>query len=181
MPYKLAVIGDSNGNDQKIRALSWEIGREIANNNLTLLTGGCNGYPFAAAEGALHVNGKVIGISPARDINEHIDYYKFPTAERMEINCTGLGIPTRNHQLVRESDAIIIINGKIGTLNEFSLAFYYKKIIGVLLKSGGIIDLIPHIVLACDRGDDKERMVFYENPVNLVKHVVMMLNKTKKS
>lgn len=175
MKYKIAVCGDGKGADQRVKALSWEVGHEIANNNCMLITGACNGYPNAAVEGALHVKGKVIGISPAKSIQEHIQYYKFPTNNNMEITCTGLGIPGRNPIIIKEADAVIFIGGRIGTLNEFTLAFHEKKIMGVLMNSGGIIDLIPHIILACDRGDDKNRIVFYEHPVNIVKHVLMLL------
>ena len=45
---------------------------------------------------------------------------------------TGSGYSGRNLQLTRTSDAVIVGCGRIGTLNEFTIAFEDNKPIGVL-------------------------------------------------
>ena len=136
---KIAIIG--SGRDHKINSeiaeKAKEIGREIARNNAIVVTGGCTGYPYAAVKGASELKGKSLAISPAANKEEHIERYSFP-ADFSEITYTGLGIPLRNKEVVDNSDAVVIIGGEIGTLNEFTFAVYGKKTIGVLIGSGGI-------------------------------------------
>ncbi|MBI2661188.1 hypothetical protein HYX09_02860 [Candidatus Woesearchaeota archaeon] len=84
---------------------------------------------------------------------------------------TGLGIPERNLPLVKGSDAVIIIAGQIGTLNEFTIAFQEKKRIGVLSGSGGITEMLGPIAETCDneRYNMKNKVIYSDNPKELVK------------
>jgi len=145
---KIAICGAGFSDDNLLLEKAKNIGREIAKHNHILLSGGCRGYPYAAVRGALLEGGKVIAYSPAKDEEEHKLKYDFPIDSNVEYVFTGLGIPERNISLVKAADATIFISGKIGTLNEFTIAFKEKKIIGVL-RSGGITDLIPKIVEIC--------------------------------
>ncbi len=170
---KIAVCGASLPPFEKnILKKSFEIGKEIAANKHVLRFGGCWGYPYEAAKGAFENNGKVIAISPAKNKEEHINNYKFPAKNFTEVDYTGLGIPSRNIPLVVNSDAIIIISGQIGTLNEFTIAFYYKKPIGVLKGSSGITNLVKEIAEVCSRVREKDKIVYEKEP----KILVMKLN-----
>src|SRR3989338_598458 len=121
---KIAVCGSSLVTDKEIAKKAFEMGREIAKSNALLLTGAGKGYPYEAAKGAFSADGKVFGVSPAKSKEEHESTYNFPTEDFTEIEYTGLGIPGRNFPLVKEADAIIIVSGQIGSLNEFTIAFY---------------------------------------------------------
>lgn len=168
---KIAVCGTSIGEiRQEILKKSNEVGKEIAEKKHTLMFGACLGYPYGAAKGAFRNNGRVIGISPAKDKEEHISKYNFPLDSMTELKFTGLGIPERNIPLVKGSDAVIIISGQIGTLNEFTLAFQEKKPIGILRGSGGITGLLGKITEICDneRYNMKKRIVFNRNPKELI-------------
>ena len=151
---KIAISGSGSGKDHSIVAKAKELGREIAKNKHTLLTGGCHGYPYAALRGALVEGGKIIVYSPGKDQEEHITRYGFPIDEGVEYIYTGLGIPERNIPLVKAADAIIFLDGKIGTLNEFCIAFHEQKKIGVL-KAGKLQELIPKIAEICDKRGEK--------------------------
>lgn len=154
---------------------SYEIGKYIALNNYTLRFGGCWGYPYEAARGAFEHKGKVISVSPAKDRKEHISKYNFPLDNFTEIDYTGLGKPGRNLPLVLNSNAIIIIGGQIGTLNEFSIAFHEKKPIGVLKGSGGITNIIKKIGRICGRGGEKEIVVYEKETKILVRKLGNLL------
>ncbi|MBI3035041.1 LOG family protein [Candidatus Woesearchaeota archaeon] len=167
---KIAICGASLPPFDKIALKkAYEIGKDIALNNHTLRFGGCWGYPYEAAKGAFESKGKVTAISPAKDREEHAAIYKFPTDNFTEISCTGLGIPGRNLPLVMGSDAVIIISGQIGTLNEFTIAFHQKKPIGVLEGSGGITSLIKEIAKICKKVGEEDRIVYEEEPKELVR------------
>ena len=167
---KISICGASlQPFDKGILKKAYEIGREIAVNNHVLRFGGCWGYPYEAAKGAFENKGKVIAISPAKDKEEHITQYKFPANNFTEIKYTGLGIPGRNLPLVFGSDAIIVISGQIGTLNEFTIAFYHKKPIGILEGSGGITNLVKEIAEICSRVGEKDKIVYEKEPKELVR------------
>ena len=170
---KIAVCGQSLAplNNETFKK-SYEIGKEIAARKHILRFGGCWGYPYEAAKGAFENKGKVIAISPAKNKNEHISKYKFPINNFTEINYTGLGIPGRNLTLVNDSDAVIIISGQIGTLNEFTTAFYLKKPIGVLKGSSGITNIIKKIAEICDKNDEKDKIVYEKEPKKLVDKLI---------
>ena len=173
---KIAVCGSSNNASKDIAKKAFEIGKELAKNNVLVLTGAGNGYPYEAAKGAFSGKGKVFGISPAKDKEEHISKYSFPADAFTEIEYTGLGIPGRNFPLVREADAIIIISGQIGSLNEFTIAFHDAKPIGILSSSGGITGTLKEISKICDKNGESENAVYSSSPKELVQLVINKLN-----
>ncbi|MBI3027196.1 LOG family protein [Candidatus Woesearchaeota archaeon] len=162
--------------DKVILKKAYQIGKEIASNRHVLRFGGCWGYPYGAAKGAFENNGRVVAISPAKNKSEHLSKYKFPTDNFTEINYTDLGIPGRNLPLVIESDAIIIISGQIGTLNEFTIAFHQKKAIGILERSGGITDIVKEIVKICKKVDEEDKIVYEYEPKTLIEKLNHMNN-----
>ena len=174
---KIAVCGASLPPfDKSVLKKAYEIGKEIAGNNNTLRFGGCWGYPYEAAKGAFENNGKVIAISPAKNKEEHVNKYKFPTDNFTEIEYTGLGIPARNIPLVVNSDAILIISGQIGTLNEFTIAYYHKKPIGILEESGGITKIVKEIAKICNTVGKKDKIVYENEPKRLIEKLIRLNN-----
>ena len=172
---KIAVCGKSLPPfDKNILKKAYSVGKEIAINNHVLRFGGCWGYPYEAAKGAFDNNGKVIAISPAKNKEEHVNKYKFPLKYFDEIEYTGLGIPGRNIPLVAGSDAVIIISGQIGTLNEFTIAFHQKKIIGILKDSGGITRMVDKIIKICKKAGEKDKIVYEKNPEKLIDKLVKL-------
>ncbi len=174
---KIAICGASLPPfDRTILKKSYEIGKEVASNKNILRFGGCWGYPYEAAKGAFENKGKVIAISPGKDNKEHVEKFKFPTENITKAQYTGLGIPGRNIPLVTDSDALIIISGQIGTLNEFTLAFHQKKSIGVLEGSGGITKLIKEIAEICRKVGEEDKIVYEKEPKELVKGLTDLNN-----
>jgi len=175
---KIAVCGASENPKPEIAKKAFEIGKEIAKNNILLLTGAGKGYPYEAAKGAFSDNGKVFGVSPAKNEKDHVNTYQFPNDAFTEIEYTGLGIPGRNFPLVKEADAIIIISGQIGSLNEFTIAFHDNKVIGILKNSHGITDIIEKIAEICNKNNEKENIVYSLYPKELI---ALVLSKVSRS
>ena len=173
---KIAVCGSSLITNSEVAKKAFEIGKEIAKNSILLLTGAGKGHPYEAAKGAFSAKGKVFGISPAKNEEEHKNVYGFPTENFSEIEYTGLGIPGRNFPLVKEADAIIVVSGQIGTLNEFTIAFHDNKVVGILKDSGGITDMLDVIAEVCNKNNEKENIVYSSEPKELVKFVISKLN-----
>lgn len=170
--YKICVSGAAETGHCSPYALerATEIGREVAKHGLVLVTGATTGAPYWAAKGAKEAGGLVIGFSPAVSQEDHIKKFDLPTDYHDFIFYTGYGYSSRNLLLIRSSDAVITVCGRIGTLNEFSIAFEDKKPIGVLRESGGIADTIREILDVAHRGD--KNVIFDPDPKQLVSSVV---------
>lgn len=150
-----------------------DLGKEIVKQGGIVITGATTGVPYWAAIGAKEAGGISIGMSPANTKIEHVKKYKLPTEDFDIIVYTGFGYSGRNLLLTRSSDAVIISCGRMGTLNEFTIAFEDKKPIGVLIGTGGTADQVKEIVEKSNRGSGK--IVYESDPKVLVEKVIRMI------
>lgn len=155
------------------------LGKEIADHGCVLVSGATTGFPFWSARGAKEANGISIGLSPASSEREHVDFYKLPLEYMDLIIYTGFGYSGRNLLLTRSSDAVIIGCGRIGTLNEFTIAFEDNKPIGILGGSWETDEVIKDMLEKSHRGYGK--VVFDSNPKILVEKVIELIKKDKVS
>lgn len=142
-----------------------------------LVTGATTGAPYWAAIGAKEAGGFVIGLSPASSEIEHVKKYKLPIDYHDVIIYTGFGYSGRNLLLTRSSDAVLLTCGRIGTLNEFTIAFEDDKPIGILTKTGGMADELEDILEKAHRGRGK--VIFDSDPQRLVDKILKMVKKEK--
>lgn len=179
MKYKICVSGAAETGHCAEDALekAKEIGKEIVRHNGVLVTGATTGTPYWAAIGAKEENGISIGVSPATSEREHINKYKLPTDNFDLIIYTGFNYSGRNLFLVRASDAVIFVCGRMGTLNEFTIAFEDDKPIGILEGTGGTSDLIRELIPKLHRPNDK--IVYGTDPKKLVEDVLELVKKDK--
>ena len=171
---KIAISGAAAGvaADQGDQ-LGFEIGRDIAVKGGILLTGATTGVPYAAARGATSVHGQVIGFSPAHSLLEHTRKYHLPVDNHNIMFFTGYDYAGRDTLLIDMADAVISVSGRIGSLHEFTSAFERHKVIGLLLHSGGLSDMIPEIMEKAHRGRGK--VVMHADHRELVKLVFQSL------
>lgn len=154
-----------------------ELGRQIIRQNGVLVTGATTGIPLWAAIGAKEAEGFVIGLSPAYSEKDHVKKYRLPLDYHDIIIYTGFGYSGRNLLLTRSSDAVIIVCGRMGTLNEFTIAFEDDKPIGVLVGTGGMADEIETLIEKAHRG--KGKTVFDDDPERLIKRVIALAMREK--
>ncbi len=174
MQYKIAVSGSASNNCAKgTYKKSYEVGRQIALNGCVLVTGATIGVPEWATRGAKAVGGISIGLSPAVSKQAHVNTYKLPTRYMDLIIYTGFDYSGRNMLMTRASDGVIVICGRIGTLNEFTTAFEDKRVVGVLTGTGGVEKEIDDILKAAKRG--RKRIVFDSDPKVLVEKVIKLI------
>jgi uncharacterized protein (TIGR00725 family) len=113
---------------------AYEVGRLVATGGGVIVTGGLGGVMSAASKGAKEAGGLTIGFLPSMDrasANPFVDVV-FPT---------GLG-RARNLLTARGCDALIMIGGGCGTLNELTVAYAEGRPVVVLRGSGGWSDRI---------------------------------------
>jgi len=168
LKYKICVSGAAETGHCAKDALekAESVGREIAKRGLILVTGATTGIPYWSAKGAKSEGGIVIGLSPAASKAAHVKTYHLPTDYHDLIVYTGFEYAGRNLLLTRSSDAIITICGRMGTLNEFTIAFEDQKPIGVLEGTGGTADLVRGLLEETHRGPGK--VIFSKSPSELV-------------
>lgn len=154
-----------------------EVGREIARQGGIITTGATTGFPLYAAMGAKDESGFSIGFSPASTEREHVETYKLPLEYMDVLVYTGFGYAGRDLLLVRSSDAVIIGCGRIGTLNEFAIAFEDRRPIGILEGSWETDELLKLFIESAHRPND--RIVFESDPKALVEKLVEMVIKIK--
>jgi len=170
MKLKVGVVGSATGVTADALIKAYEVGKEVASMDCILLTGSSQGIPYEAVRGAKALNGFTVGFSPAHDLREHIESYRFPVDAFDLLVYTGFGLKGRNVLMVRSCDAVIVVSGRIGTLNEFTIAYDEGKTIGVLRGTGGTSDMIEEII---EKGAKKGGEVFYrDEPAGLIRVVV---------
>jgi uncharacterized protein (TIGR00725 family) len=180
--YKIAVSGASKLDNCApcVEEFSREIGREIARQGCVLITGATTGCPHFASEGQDEIGGGIsIGFSPAASEISHIKTYRLPLETYDVMVYTGFDYSGRNLLMTRAADGVIIICGRMGTLNEFTIAYEDGKPIGVLEGSGGTADLIKDLLRKPHR---KGAPVIYDkDPRKLVKKLIEIIKSDKKA
>lgn len=180
-PYKICVSGAAETGHCGLDAFDQakELGREIVRQGAMIVTGATTGFPTWSAMGAKEVGGISIGFSPASTEREHLEAYHLPLEYMDLVVYTGFGYSGRNLILTRSSDAVIIGCGRIGTINEFTVAYEDERPIGVLRGSWETDETIKDIIDKGHRITDK--VVFDEDPKRLVQKVIELIKREKNS
>jgi len=179
LKYKICVSGAAETGHCAPDALekAKALGSAIIKQGAVLVTGATTGAPYWAAIGAKEAGGFVIGVSPAGSEAEHVKKYELPLDYHDIIIYTGFGYSGRNLLLTRSSDAVLIVCGRIGTLDEFTIAFEDNKPIGILTGTGGMADEIKDLLEKAHRGMGK--VIFASDPKVLVNNILEAVTKDK--
>jgi uncharacterized protein (TIGR00730 family) len=169
MFQSIAVFcGSKNGNDPLFAKHAEQLGKLIAQQNITLIYGGGkNGLMGIVANAVLEQKGKVIGVMPEllNSIeHQHKDLTELHVVENMH---------ARKKMMYDLCDAAIIMPGGFGTMDELfeiitwnNLRIHDKKII--LLNSAGYYDiLIKHIEQMRSQGflySNKKIFIIHNSP-----------------
>jgi uncharacterized protein (TIGR00725 family) len=172
--YQICVSGAARGDSVEIgKNLSVEVGREIVRRGHLVVTGATRGLPYYAAWGAKQEGGDnvtSIGFSPAASRLAHVKKYQLPLDVFDTVVFTGFEYTGRNLLLVRSCDAVVMIGGRIGTLNELTIAIEERKPIGILLGSGGMTEEVEHVLKAAKRA--RTGIIFSRDPLDLVDQLI---------
>lgn len=158
--------------------LAKEVGREIAKHGGIIVTGATTGFPMYAAMGAKDECGFSVGVSPASTELEHVGVYKLPRDYMDVVMYTGFGYSGRDLIFIRSSDAVIVGPGRVGTINEFSVAFEDHRPIGILRGIGDTDSLIDLMIEAAHRPNPN--IIFDSDPKALVEKLIEMVIRNKK-
>jgi len=113
MSLQIGVIGGSVCTPE-FRTIAYRVGYLIAQAGAVLVCGGLGGVMEEACRGAKDAGGTTVGIIPSlnpNDANPHVDV----------VIPTGFGL-ARNVLVARASDALVAVDGYVGTLSEIAFA-----------------------------------------------------------
>ena len=185
MKYKFVVSGAANTtyccSDAEKKAE--ELGHEIIRQDGILITGATTGIPHLSAKGAKEEGGMSIGISPAATYASHVKTYRLPTDYFDFIIYSGFDYSGRNLILTKAADAVVIVCGGFGTLNEFTIALEDDKPIGILTGTCGTSDQIYSLL---EKIKDPHRhgagkLVFSDDPKELVTKLTAIIDGDRKN
>ena len=180
MNYSICVSGAASGDTvEQSRDLARRLGEAVAKSGHVLTTGATVGLPYFAARAAHDAGGMSIGFSPASSLREHVHKYRLPIGMFDYINFTGMHYVGRDVYLVQSSDAVITVGGRFGSLHEFTTALESNMPCGFLIGSGGTADIIPDLMEKLEP-PHRNLVIFDDNPENLVKKVIAMLDEQNK-
>ena len=149
----IAVIGRaSHGSHDPVApetlAAAYEVGRGIAEAGAVLVSGGTNGVMEAASRGAREARGLTIGVLPGTDRADANAFVDIPLP-------TGLGT-ARNMIYTRACDAVVMVGGGAGTLNELTIAYQAGTPVVIVGGSGGWADRIRSVLVGGRFLDERE-------------------------
>lgn len=182
--YKICVSGAAETGHCGPNAfnLAEELGREIVRHDGVVITGATTGFPYWAAKGGKEEGGIVIGFSPASTEKEHVKLFNLPTENHDLIVYTGFHYSGRNLILTRSSDAVIVGCGRMGTINEFTIAFEDNKPLGILEGDWETDEVIKMVIEKSHRAEErKSKIVFASDPKTLLDKLIDVIEKERKS
>jgi len=181
MRVKIGVMGSADGamSEEAVKK-AYRLGQEIARRGCVIVTGGCPGLPYDATRGAKAEGGITVGVSPALNLEEHINRYDSPVHDIDVLIFTGQGLMGREATGVRTCDIVITIGGRSGTLGEFAIAYDEGKLLGVVEGTGGISDEIRDIAKIIEKPTGV-RIYFNSDPVRLIDDLLVAYNESKDS
>ncbi|HLD80781.1 MAG TPA: hypothetical protein VJA40_02155 [archaeon] len=185
-PFKFAVFGSSASDYAKEQEqLAVELARALVDSDVKILTGGGRGLPGVVAKTVHLMGGHAVAYSPKGTpegfdgMHDSLERDYFKQVVWLE------GFAVRSLKMIQDCDAAIVINGRMGTLSEYALAFEEGVHLGVLTGSGGAADVLPflHRKLGNSMQDKKHRVnkanLFESNPRKLVKDLIDCIERRK--
>lgn len=117
-PIRVSIIGGSTVTEDEAETAA-KVGRLLGERGHTLVCGGLGGAMEAACRGASEAGGRTIGVLPGEDRAAANPYVDVAIA-------TGLG-HARNALVALNGDAVIAVDGGVGTLSEIGLAGVFDR------------------------------------------------------
>lgn len=134
--------------------------------SLTIMTGGSLGIPGIAIKKAKKLGIKTKCYSPDRDARAHELRHDNLGVEYFSEVTYIPGFTNRSLHMIYDADSIILLNGRIGTLSEFTIALEEGKKVAILTETGGIADHLEYILDVAQK--EFPNQIFFSDSVSEV-------------
>ena len=138
----LPQVSDDN------QKLAKDIAHYLVEKGVTVVTGGCSGIPALCIEEAYRCNAETIGYFPHKDQNDYKDRQHEENTHDIKFYTTThfiQGFTARSLEMIKNVDAAIVLNGRIGTLSEFGIAVEEGLPLAVVEGTGGVTDELQRL------------------------------------
>lgn len=158
---KVAVIGSAeNPKNKKHIKLCENIGKYLCDKNLQILTGGSSGIPGLIVKNLNKVFNSAIAYSPDRNEKEHNLRHDNLNSEYFTEIKYFKGFTNRSLKMIEDSDFVLVVGGRMGTLSEFTIALEEGKKVLVIKGTGGITNHLEYIIKVAKK--EFPNQVFFE-------------------
>lgn len=141
--------------DSSYTDMAFSLGKLLAQENITLITGGgCQGLMRSVEDGALNAGGKAIGVIPQFMVEQNWHH-----TELTELRITP-DMHTRKRTMAEMSDAVIALPGGCGTMEELFEIITWKQL-GLYLNPIVILNInnyYDHIIQQLERAIEEHFM-----------------------
>ncbi len=188
MKYKIGIFGSGIDEAHHSRDTIEKLGKALADSDVILITGAGKGLPqkIISAAYTSNKNIEIWGFSPYHTLKSQqqgtpeVDTSIFQKLIFVPTNYhfrTDIHIcrKYRNVTSTATCDAGIIISGRWGTLNEFTNLHDMGKVIGILIKSGGISDELFSLTKKIVK-ESSAKVLFDDSPLRLVSAILKELD-----
>jgi uncharacterized protein (TIGR00725 family) len=171
--YTIAISGaaDTSLCGEGAMPLAIQLGQELTAHGVTAILGAVTGFPLWVAKGVHDSGGTTIGFSPAAGKRDHIEIHRLPTHFFNTIVYTGFGYAGSNLLMIRSAEAVIIGCGRVGTINELTIALQEKKPIGILQGPWKTDEFIEQLLNETQYAH-RELVLFDDDPRRLVERIL---------
>ncbi len=143
--------------------LAKDIAIYLAQKNITVVTGGCSGIPAICIEEAYHCGAKTIGYFPHKDHDDYKDRQHEENTHDIKYYSTAhfvQGFTARSLDMIKNVDAAIVLNGRIGTLSEFGIAIEEGLPLAVIEGTGGVTDELQRLTKLVKKEFPNNEVIF---------------------
>lgn len=148
---------------QPNRKLAKAVAEYLTEKGIEIVTGGSLGIPGIVAERAYELGNPSCVYSPDQNEEDHhnridnhdLRFYK----EKKFIP----GFTARSLEMIKNIDGAIVLNGRMGTLSEFTIACEEGLPVAVITGTGGIADHVKNILKISKKGHRNRRIFITDN------------------
>lgn len=144
---KVAIIGSAiECKDFFHIEIARKIGRFLGEKKICVLTGASIGLPHIVLMEARKKGSFGIGYYPSKNEDGLLDYDGLSSIQDFDEVKFIKGFTRRSLDMIEESDLVLVLSGRMGTLSEFAIAFEEGKKIIVFENTLGISKHLKKIV-----------------------------------
>lgn len=114
--------------------------------NIEVMTGGSQGIPGLIVQKAKAAGMKTTAYSPDENKDLHASRHDNLDLQYFDEVNHFRGFTERTLAMFQKADGILVLNGRMGTLSEFTIALEEGKRVGVITGTGGIADHLEEIM-----------------------------------
>ena len=163
---KLAIISSASEKYSPELNMVVENVLNLLDKNTLIMTGGSLGIPGLITKQAKQLGFKTVAYSPDADEVSQNNRHDNLSADYFDEIHHITGFTARSLQMILDADAILLLNGRIGTLSEFTIALEEGKRVAVLTNTGGIADHLEYVLSVAQK--EFPGQVFFSSDVEQI-------------